>query len=64
MNQSLRKNELLQKQLEDVEFDRYSVKSLGPTMLTAAVQAIQHAAAEDADILMTNNLVPFSGAQE
>ena len=30
-----------------------------PTLRTAAVQEIQHTAAEDAHILMANNLVPL-----
>ena len=37
-----------------------------PTLRTAAVQEIQHTAAEDAHILMANNLVPLKtiAAQE
>jgi hypothetical protein len=65
LNQSLRKNEFVAAGRRQVQsLFRQIARYDDPTLLTAAVQGVQHTAAEDADILMTNDLVLFSGAQE
>ena len=72
MNQSVRENELLQKQLEDLgrqvqSLLREIARRDDPTLLATADEQVQHMAADDTDTLITNNLVLFksiSGLQE
>ena len=72
MNQSLRENGLLQKQLGDLgrqvqSLLREIARRDDPTLLDTTENAVQHVAAEDTDTLITNNLVLFksiSGLQE
>ena len=72
LNQSLRENELLQKQLEDLgrqvqSLLREVARRDDPTLLATADEDVRHMVAEDTDSLITNNLVLFksiSGLQE
>ena len=72
LNQSLRENDLLQKQLEDLgrqvqSLLREVARRDDPTLLATADEDVRHMVAEDTDTLITNNLVLFksiSGLQE
>jgi hypothetical protein len=69
LNQSVRENELLQKQLEDLgrqvqSLLREIARRDDPTLLATADEQVQHMAADDTDTLITNNLVLFKSISE